>query len=82
MNFNYDSVADSAYFTINKGKVKRTIEMLNNLIVDIGQKGQIIGIEILNFSQNQIKKTSILKLVKSGIPLSISKTKESLPNSI
>ncbi len=82
MKFNYDSVADSAYFSINKGKVKRTIEMLNSLIVDIGQKGQIIGIEILNFSQNQFKKSNILKLVKSGIPISLSKTNESVSNSI
>ena len=49
MKFNYDRIADAVYLNLNKGKVKETIEMNNNVIVDMGNNGKIIGIEILNF---------------------------------
>ncbi|MEK9177659.1 MAG: DUF2283 domain-containing protein [Patescibacteria group bacterium] len=50
MKFNYDRIADAVYLNLNKGKVKKTIEMNNDVVVDMGEKGKIIGIEILNFS--------------------------------
>jgi uncharacterized protein YuzE len=69
MKFNYDKVADAVYLLINKGKVKKTIEMNNGVIVDMGEKGKLIGIEILNFSHQQ--KDKINDLVKFGVPLQI-----------
>lgn len=50
MKFNYDRIADAVYLNLNKGKAKKTIEMNNDVVVDMGEKGKIIGIEILNFS--------------------------------
>jgi len=70
MKFNYDTIADAAYFNVNDGKVVKTVEMKDNVIVDVGEKGRIIGIEILNFSAQQ----NIAKLqetVKEGMPVSI-----------
>jgi len=69
MKFNYDKVADAVYLMINKGKVKKTIEMNNGVIVDMGEKGKLIGIEILNFSH--LQKDKINDLVKFGVPLHI-----------
>lgn len=70
MKFNYDTVADAAYIKVNKGKVKKTIEMGSSVVVDIGAKGNILGIEILNFSYQQ-GKDKIKEMIKSGIPLHI-----------
>ena len=71
MKFNYDRVADAAYLNLNKGKIKKTMEMNNGVVVDIGEKGKIIGIEILNFSYQQKDGNNLASFVKSGIPLKI-----------
>jgi|CryBogDrversion2_1035201.scaffolds.fasta_scaffold105456_2 uncharacterized protein YuzE len=70
MKFNYDTIADAAYLNVNKGKVAKTVEMNNGVIVDLGKKGNIIGIEILNFSaQQSIKK--LQESAKAGMPINI-----------
>jgi uncharacterized protein YuzE len=70
MKFNYDTIADAAYLNVNDGKVVRTVEVKDNVIVDLGEKGNIIGIEILKFSaQQNIKK--LQETVKEGMPVSI-----------
>jgi uncharacterized protein YuzE len=75
MKFNYDKVADAVYLCMNKGKVKKTIEMNNSVIIDVGEKGKLIGIEILNFSHQQNSKDSNLSgLVKHGVPLQITES--------
>ena len=72
MKFNYDIVADAVYLALNKGKVQRTIDMRNGVILDVGSRGKIIGIEILNFSHQQKNKAAMKKLAKYGVPLKIS----------
>lgn len=69
MRFNYDKVADAVYLTLNRGKIKKTIEVKDGVVLDVGAKGRIIGIEILNFSFQQ---RNLKKLEKHGIPLEIS----------
>jgi len=53
MKFNYDKIADAAYLYLNKGKIKKTIEISDNVLLDVDTKGKIIGIEILDFYYNQ-----------------------------
>lgn len=70
MKFNYDTVADAAYLNLNKGKITKTVEMKDGVNVDVGKKGTIIGIEILNFSlQQNIKK--LCEKAKEGLPINI-----------
>ena len=70
MKFNYDTIADAAYLNVNEGKVVKTVEMKNGVVVDLGEKGNVLGIEILNFSaQQNIKKFQ--KLAKEGMPINI-----------
>jgi uncharacterized protein YuzE len=49
----HDPQADSAYIKINGGKVEESLEVNEGLIIDINQKGQLIGVEILNFSNTK-----------------------------
>lgn len=71
MKFNYDRVADAIYLNLNRGKIKKTVEMNNGVVVDMGEKGKIIGIEILNFSHQQKNINKLADFVKGGIPLQI-----------
>ena len=45
MKFNYDTVADAMYLFLNKGKVHKSIEIKDGVVLDMGQKGKIIGID-------------------------------------
>ena len=60
----YDSIADALYIRVRDDKVHDTIEVSKNIIVDLNDKGEIIGIEILNFSKSKI---NLNELVIKGI---------------
>lgn len=66
MNINYDKVADAIYMTLRKGKVSKTVEMEDRLIVDVDKKGNILGIELLD-AGNQFQKN-----MRDGIPVKVS----------
>lgn len=66
MNINYDKVADAVYMTLRKGKVSKTVEMEDRLIVDVDKKGNILGIELLD-AGNQLQKN-----MRNGIPVKVS----------
>ena len=55
MKFEYDSEVDAGYIylvpKIEKGEAKKTIQLNKNIILDFNEKGQLIGIEILNAKQ-------------------------------
>lgn len=70
MKINYDKIADAMYFSMKKGKVAKTLEMNERLIVDVDKKGNILGIEMLDAS-NQFPKKDLAKSVISGIPIEI-----------
>ena len=66
MNINYDKVADAIYMTLRKGKVSKTVEMEDRLVVDVDKKGNILGIELLD-AGNQLQKN-----MRNGIPVKVS----------
>ncbi|MBS3081893.1 DUF2283 domain-containing protein [Candidatus Pacearchaeota archaeon] len=55
MKLEYDKEVDCAYiyldYPIKNGEAKKTIEINDNIIVDLNDKGQLMGIEILNASK-------------------------------
>jgi len=50
MTIKYDPVADAAYFSMRKGKVAKTVRMEDRIVADFDAKGNIIGIEVLDAS--------------------------------
>ena len=66
MNINYDKIADAIYMTLRKGKVAKTVEMEERLVVDVDKKGNILGIELLD-AGNQLQKN-----MRNGIPVKVS----------
>ena len=63
MRIEYDKDSDCAYiyldYPIKEGEAKKTIEINNNIIVDLNDKGQLIGIEVLDASKVLSKKALI-----------------------
>ena len=51
MKITYDKIANVAYMTLRKGKVAKTVEMSESVIVDLDKKGNILGIEMLDASK-------------------------------
>ena len=50
----YDAYADVLYVKIREGKVAESDEVENGIILDYDINGNIIGIEILDFSKRKI----------------------------
>ena len=50
----YDAYADVLYVKIREGKVVESDEVENGIILDYDPNGNIIGIEILDFSKRKI----------------------------
>lgn len=70
MKINYDKIADAIYFSMKKGKIAKTLEMNERLIVDVDKKGNILGIEMLDAS-NQLPKNGLKNGIAGGIPVMI-----------
>lgn len=47
---NYDSKSDVLYIVARKGKEKEFVEVAPGINAEIGEDGEVIGIEILNAS--------------------------------
>ena len=58
--FEYDPVTDALCIKIRSGKIVDGIEAKKDVIFDLGKKGEIIGVEILNFSKSDIDLKKIL----------------------
>jgi uncharacterized protein YuzE len=48
---NYDAKSDAFYIGIKKGKEEEYLEISPGINVELNEKGQVIGIEILNASK-------------------------------
>ncbi len=64
----YDPVADALYIKLREDKVANSIELCSNVIVDYNDRGEIVGIEILNFSKSRI---SLNELIIKGIEVTL-----------
>ena len=70
MKVTYDKIANAAYMTLRKGKVAKTIEMSDNVIIDLDKKGNLLGIEMLEASK-QFPRKILASNILSGIPIEI-----------
>jgi uncharacterized protein YuzE len=68
MEFSFDEKADALYIRFQKGKIKKTIEINKDTLMDVDEKGQLLGIEILDISA----KMPIRNLGKISINLPVS----------
>ena len=62
MNINYDSVADAIYIKISSGNVLESKAIKEGIIVDYMEDGEIIGLEILDYSKRNFDLNELIKL--------------------
>ena len=65
MKIEYDKDADALYISLIEGKVKETVKVAENVLVDLGEDGKVIGIEILWVSE-RISIEDIKKMEVTG----------------
>jgi len=70
MKINYDKIADAIYINLRKGKISHSIEVNDRMVVDVDKDENIIGVEILDFSSKEGKK-SLERSVEYGVPVEI-----------
>ncbi len=54
LRIRYDSVADAVYISLSDKKVDESEDVSPGIIIDYSEEGEIVGIEILNFSKRRI----------------------------
>ena len=57
MKIKYDSKADAMNIIFQKGKYDISKEVADGIIIDIGKKGKIVSIEILDVSKRMPKES-------------------------
>ena len=62
MEFSYDKVANALYLHFSHEKVKDTEEINDGIILDYGEKDDVIGIEILNYTERNLNLNDIVKM--------------------
>jgi len=72
MNIAIDKVTDAAYIRFNEGTISTTQEYGENVLIDLDTENKIVGIEILNFSKNNIDLKNLENNIKNGVPVEIS----------
>ncbi|MEK7192476.1 MAG: DUF2283 domain-containing protein [Patescibacteria group bacterium] len=50
MEIKYDPIAKAGYLKLKRGKISKTIKVKENLIIDLDKKGEVLGVELLDFS--------------------------------
>ena len=69
MKATYDKEADAMNIRVKSGKVYKTLEITDSILVDVDKKGRALGIEIL-FVSAQMPRRSINQTIRTGIPVS------------
>ncbi len=56
----YDSLADALYIRVRDGDIVDSLEIRDNVIADFDRNGEVVGIEVINFSKSKIDIGEIL----------------------
>jgi len=60
----YDPEANAIYIRIKKGEVETSEPLSDDIIVDLDENGEVLGIEILLPKSDVVKKLSLPKIAK------------------
>jgi uncharacterized protein YuzE len=68
MKITYDKFADAAYIYLsNKKKAKKTIAVTDSIIIDLDEKGGLMGVEVLDAAKH-LSKNILKEAVKLPAP--------------
>ncbi len=64
LKVSYDRVADALYIRLRESNVSDSIELDGGIIVDLDERGKIVGLEIINFSKSGV---DLDKIIREGV---------------
>ena len=65
----YDPVADALYIRVRGDEVVDSVEAAEGVVVDYNARGEVVGVEILNFSERRIDLNEIVvKGIEGALP--------------
>jgi len=69
MKITYDKKVDAMYIRLKKGRYDHSKKVTDDILVDVSSKGEVLGLEILDASDNigKVKKERI-PVEFAGIP--------------
>jgi len=70
-SFTYDRVADALYIKLSDKKIKESIEIGEEIIVDYSEDSSVVGIEILNYSKRKIDLNELILMSDDEIVASL-----------
>jgi len=56
----YDKISDALYIRFKDDKVVESDEIAPGIIVDYNEKGEVVGVEVLEFSRRRINLTRLV----------------------
>ena len=69
MDFNHDKMANALYIRFSSEKVLNSDEIAEGIILDYGKNDNIIGVEILNFTNRKLDLNDLVQMnVEELIP--------------
>jgi uncharacterized protein YuzE len=55
MKISYDKQSDALYLNLSRGKVQKTLKVNSRMMVDVGERGKVVGVEFLFVSEKMPK---------------------------
>ena len=62
MNFSFDKIANALYIRFSSEKISNSDEIVEGIIIDYGKNQNIVGVEILNFTERKLNLNDLVQL--------------------
>ena len=70
MEFSFDKIANALYLRFSNEEIQESDEIAKGIIVDYGKNEQLVGVEILNFTNRNLNLNDLVqKDVEEIIPM-------------
>ncbi len=70
MEFSFDKIANALYLRFSNEEIQESDEIAKGIIVDYGKDDQLVGVEILNFTDRNLNLNDLVqKDVEEIIPM-------------
>ncbi|MBY9016937.1 MAG: DUF2283 domain-containing protein [Candidatus Lokiarchaeota archaeon] len=69
MNFSFDKIANALYIRVSHEKILNSDDIAEGIIIDYGKNENIVGVEILNFTDRKLNLNDLVQMsVEEIIP--------------
>ena len=70
MNFSFDKIANALYIRFSSEKILNSDEIAEGIIFDYGKNENIIGVEILNFTNRKLNLNDLVQMdIEELVPI-------------